>query len=294
MFVQLPEHPVGSYAREDMCTASLYNPIPPFRIQQLLPHLYAQGWLQGLTPSFYTQDIQCLDVTGSGSQKSSPCQNFPTLSIRTPAFFKCLKCTFRSSSHSQGPRPSTSLETGLSTLWSLMASEPRLSGSQGFRCRRALKDLMSVTPPIPLARSSDPHSSQPSGLPGLRSRIRRIMPPHTHAHHPRKTHTDHRSSPLTPEHSPLGKHAESNLFPSRTTETRTGSSSPAQRLGCHAPQAYWPKGADPCPTPRAVARPLYSHYWRYWCRPPPSSSYWSICKSAVPHTRAGGAAPCAR
>lgn len=155
---------------------------------------------------------------------------------------------------------------------------------------------MSVTPPspqpAPLRLSSGPYSPQPSGLPPLRSYIRRILPTHSintptdRTHHPRKT--DHRSSTPNPEYSPLGKHAESNLFPTRTTETGTRSSRPAHPLGCHAPQAYWPKGADPCPMPRAFARPPLSHHWR---RPPPSSPHWSIYQSAVTNSRSGGAAP---
>lgn len=78
----------------------------------------------------------------------------------------------------------------------------------------------------------------------------------------------------------------SNFFLTRIKETWIGFSRPARRPGCHAPQAYWPKGADPCPAPRAAAQPPHCHHWR---RPPPSSSHWSVCQPAVTDPRAGGA-----
>lgn len=66
---------------------------------------------------------------------------------------------------------------------SLSASEARLPVSLGSRCLTAVKDLMSVTlpspQPAPLRLSSGAYSAQPSGLPPLRSCIRRILPTHS-------------------------------------------------------------------------------------------------------------------
>lgn len=102
---------------------------------------------------------------------------------------------------------------------------------------------------------------------------------HTHTHHatdtpfgrailPGKTHFDR---PRVGGYSQFRSHAESK-FLHYLGSYSTGSSRPSHCPFCHASQAYWLTGANPCPAPRAADKPLQSHHWHFRAQ---SSYHWA-------------------
>lgn len=140
--------------------------------------------------------------------------------------------------------------------------------------------------PIP----HDPQSSHRG-----ESGIRMMPPPHStntapeRTHHSGEAHTGLRWSPPTREHSPPARTHRPQLLPQlEGSAWKSYPPRPAHPRRGHAPQAYWPGGPDPCPAPRAAARPPGRRHWR---RRPPSSSHWPVCPPAVTAPRARGPAP---
>ena len=233
------------------------------------------------------RDRTCiLTETASLTEEATTTRTSPSTAL---ASFKCLRHLPEQQSRT-GTSPTGSKGSG--TSWEQRSQLPQAAerfrtpprGSQGSRHLGIARDLKSVIPaPFSLELSSRPLFPATTRAPTAA-----ITYPHILFHGtaltflltPRGKNL-YQSPPLpaphptTPEHSPLGSHAQYSFFPTRISETWTCSFSLARRPGRHAPQAYWPKGADPCPAPRAGPPPPPPSY--HWHRPPPSPSHWSVC-----------------